>query len=167
MISPGSVKVREGAAAAEAMVVVKDKQLRMFQAFAVATAYVQKSAIVYHEQQARRQYEVTEASFQRQQHESHRERMLTAFRAYDAPTTQQAQIFSQLDAIGQSSASSSLSSHNWMPVPQQQQNQMQQPQQQLLFEHQLHLAVGSGSGTFQAVISFFLLRLILLIPENE
>jgi|AntAceMinimDraft_5_1070358.scaffolds.fasta_scaffold68041_1 hypothetical protein len=88
MISPSSVKVRGRAAAAEATFVEKDKQLEMWQVFAAETASDQKYAVVYHQQQAQRQYEATDASFQRQQHEKHRERMLTAFRAYDAPTAQ-------------------------------------------------------------------------------
>ena len=62
MISPGSVRERERAAAAKATVAEKDKQLGMWQAFAAETANAQKSAIAHHQQQAQRQYESTEAA---------------------------------------------------------------------------------------------------------
>ena len=165
MISPGSVQVRERAAAAEATNVEKDKQLEMVKAFAAESAESSRASVAYHQQQFQRQHEASEATFQRQNNERYRELMLTAFKAHDAPTAQQAQMFSHLGAMGAGLGASSSSSfgfpnHNSMAVPQQQQHQMQQHQQQMQHEHQDHFAAGGGGGALPAIAGLYVSRLI-------
>jgi hypothetical protein len=160
LLSPGSVQVRERAAAAEATNVEKDKQLDMLKAFAAESAESSRASVVYHQLQFQRQHEASEATLQRQSSEKYREVMLTAYKAHDAPTAQQMQMFSQLGAMGAgfgaSSSSFGFPNNTSMAVLQQQQHQIQQHQQQMQHEHQHHFAAGGGGGDLPAITGLFI-----------